>query len=239
MKNIIPYSDKPAQKEARILTNYDYIKFIGILYNNPNEIWKLINIWKYIHFDCNPDFFDRLLENIEKEHIFLENGEFFTVTIENSDIFRKIKSIILDFKNETQTMTPSQTLKSFSWKGTPEQLKKLYEALKGTYIDAETDFKDFEKVFSGEPIESHKKIIWTLKAGKNKMPDKKALITLFELLKSDFIEKLNFKDYSKILLSLFKNPEGDFTPFTHSNRPNKENGFGDNWNNIKSIVDSL
>jgi hypothetical protein len=128
---------------------------------------------------------------------------------------------------------------SFKWKGSPEQLNKLYEALKVDYIDSQTDIKNFRKVFSGEPIRSIKKVNWILVAPKNKQPDKKALITLFDLLQPVFIEKIDFKDLIKILPDLFKPIEGNFKPFTHSNRPNFKNGFGDHWIELKKIIDTL
>ena len=120
---------------------------------------------------------------------------------------------------------------SFKWKGSPEQLNKLYEALKGTYIDSQTYYKDFSKVFSGEPIKSHNRVIW--------LTSKADLLKLFELLNGKFIKYEN--DYLILNLLFWHKIKGKkLMPLKQANQDMRGRSK-DNKNTLKltEIVKSL
>ncbi|MBT6837599.1 MAG: hypothetical protein HOA61_16305, partial [Bacteroidetes bacterium] len=120
---------------------------------------------------------------------------------------------------------------SFKWKGSPEQLNKLYEALKGTYIDSKTHYKDFSKVFSGEPLENHNWVIW--------LTSKADLLKLFELLNGKFIKYEN--DYLILNLLFWHKIKGKkLMPLKQANQDMRGRSK-DNKNTLKltEIVKSL
>ena len=104
-----------------------------------------------------------------------ETGNFTIVNIEGNIILEETEAI----KTFIEPLIESPDIKGIIINGS-----------KVDYIDSQTDIKNFRKVFSGEPIRSIKKVNWILVAPKNKQPDKKALITLFDLLQPVFIEKI-------------------------------------------------
>ena len=88
---------KPEQKEVINLSDYDYLKLFGILYNNPNDTLQLLKTWKHKYYDHNQDFFERLLKAIDYEHVFIEKGNYKELNSRNSEKIIKIKEITFEY----------------------------------------------------------------------------------------------------------------------------------------------
>jgi len=133
------------------------------------------------------------------------------------------------FDSNSPKQKPDQ--KTFKWNGIDSQLRKLWEALKGTYIDSKTHYKDFSKVFSGEPLENHNWVIW--------LTSKADLLKLFELLNGKFIKYEN--DYLILNLLFWHKIKGKkLMPLKQANQDMRGRSK-DNKNTLKltEIVKSL
>ena len=103
---------------------------------------------------------------------------------------------MLKIKNRNQPQQTQRT--SFDWKGTPEQLEKLYKQLKSKehkFVAPQTNYKDFEKVFNGIEVKDIKnRIKWINKPLTNKTTsiNMATLFELFYLLKGKFLPETNF-----------------------------------------------
>jgi len=99
-------------------------------------------------------------------------------------------------------------VKSFSWTGSDEQKKELYEALKGAgYIDQRTTKEAFTAIFSGSEIDSNLHRITWIKENRKHTVNKTALREFLTLLLDKFQEKivpLFFIDKDKKPISLSK-----------------------------------
>jgi len=54
----------------------------------------------------------------------------------------------------------NRTLLSYQWQGKPDELKELFYKIKGNLISDKTKWNDFEKVFSGLPVDEIARIKW-------------------------------------------------------------------------------
>lgn len=130
-----------------------------------------------------------------------------------------------------------QKVDSFQWLGTPQQLSSLYTALiKEEFICSSTSLEVFQAIFSDSDIPTIKgKILW-LKKGKNKMPSKRSISDLVDIL----IEKEMVKKPSvltKALSDTFCASEGDII-FTHSNLV-KNGCYSEYRTDLEKIVKNL
>jgi hypothetical protein len=129
--------------------------------------------------------------------------------------------------------------KSFSWTGSDEQLKKIYDGLikqDHGFIDAKTDFKDFTAIFAGDVITDNLLPIKWIKQGKNKFINKFALIDLLTLMK---IPKSEIEDKDKIK-TCFSDDKGNPMIFSGGNlHGNKHNEHSECYPELDALIKSL
>lgn len=135
----------------------------------------------------------------------------------------EIKDIILRLTYEKdifeKTLNDCKVV-TYKWELEGEQIKLLFEKLKGNFISTETSFEAFEFLFSGQTLKvTNKKIEW-LKYGQNKAPNKKSITDFIDILNSKKIiskpDKMKKIDEVKILNSLFSSQNKSLN-FTNSN----------------------
>jgi hypothetical protein len=96
--------------------------------------------WKFMYYNSDPKsekYFDGILHQSQP--------------ITNYDLAKYCGVFVDYYLSEIHKSGPAGIEKSFSWKGTPDQLKKLFDGLINaphSFIDPKTDFKDFTAIFS-------------------------------------------------------------------------------------------
>lgn len=147
----------------------------------PQQTKNIINAWF---------LFDDIMDEIQ-ESCFILNLDLLTLCSElyiSSETFvPKLALVTREKLNLIREKKPDFKIKSFSWSGTPVQLRKLFDELidpDNGFIDPETDFKDFAAIFSGQAInDNFQGVTWVKIAQKNKSIVKNAVFTLFDSLK--------------------------------------------------------
>lgn len=159
--------------------------------------------------------------------------------ITDEEIIFYTKEYLNQLKNTADSYDNPLVNKEFAlqWIGTREQLSSLYKTLiEEKFISPKTSLETFTAAFSNEnPLGVNKKILW-LKMGLNKMPNKKSISDLIDILiEKKLIEKPNV--LTKVLSNTFCTLEGN-TKFTHSNLA-KEGSYSEYRKDLEKIVENL
>lgn len=135
----------------------------------------------------------------------------------------EVKNIILKLTEEKEDLFKSlnnSEISTYKWEMKEDKLSLLFDKLQGNFISADTTLETFIFVFSGRPLKEIKEKIEWLKYSKNRLPNKKSITDLIDILLSKKIiikdENLKKADELKILNTVFYSKDGEMI-FTNSN----------------------
>ncbi len=145
--------------------------------------------------------------------------------------YKKIMFVI-----DLLTKEPEQNI-SFKINFSDFQLKLLYSKLIDTYIV--TNYETFEEVFTGNKRTSDIKIIWRPE-GKNRQPNKKALLDLFYIVYEKFNIDIKDKLLFEYISNNFCNQKGvDIIP-SYANKSNPPiRPFSEDYPYFESIIELI